>query len=66
MIPVSSSHISSIGYNGSALVVEFKNGSVYAYPGVTKQKYLEMLSASSPGLFLNEKIKPYHAATKVK
>ena len=33
-IPVSSSNLASVGYEGGILEIEFKSGSVYQYSGV--------------------------------
>ena len=47
MIPVSSSNISSIGYQSGTLYVSFHSGGLYAYSGVPESIYRELMSASS-------------------
>ena len=57
MIPVSSSAIAAIGYDGSTLRVEFHGGRVYDHHGVPYSVYVGLMNASSIGAFYNEKIK---------
>lgn len=52
MIPVSSSNISSIGYQNRTLYVSFHSGGLYAYSGVPEAVYRELMSASSHGKYL--------------
>lgn len=63
---VSSSNISSIGYDldSRTLEVTFHNGGTYAYSGVPQSEYDALMSASSHGKYLNSNIKPRYAATK--
>ena len=58
-IRVSSSTISSIGYdhNSKTLEVEFKNGSIYEYYNVPLNIYEGLMSASSIGKYFNDRIK---------
>lgn len=63
MIPVSSSNISSIGYENETLYVSFHHGGLYAYTGVPEFVYHELMSAVSHGKYLAARIKgvyPYH------
>jgi hypothetical protein len=57
--PVSSSAISSVGYDpGSAtLEVEFKSGAVYDYHGVPPKVYKSLLEAPSKGRFVSRRIR---------
>jgi len=49
-VPVSSSSIKSVGHDGTAVMeVEFKNGAVYQYHGVSKDDYDAFVSAGSIG-----------------
>jgi uncharacterized protein len=58
-IPVSSSNISSIGYdsNTQTLEIEFTNGNIYQYFDVPSAIYEELMQAESKGRFLNAQIK---------
>ncbi|MDE7323914.1 MAG: KTSC domain-containing protein, partial [Lachnospiraceae bacterium] len=47
MIPVSSSNIASIGYDGSTLHIRFNSGSLYAYYNVPESVYSGLMNASS-------------------
>jgi hypothetical protein len=57
--PVSSSNISSIGYDprSQTLEVEFHNGSVYQYSGVPAVIHQGLMDASSHGHFLDAYVK---------
>jgi KTSC domain len=57
--PVSSSSVSSIGYDAPThvLEVEFNRGGVYQYQGVPQAVFDQLMSAPSKGAFINEKIK---------
>jgi len=57
MIPVSSSNISEIGYEGTTLYVRFHHGGLYAYYNVPESVYRNLMSASSHGSFLAQHIK---------
>lgn len=57
MIPVSSSNISAIGYEGSTLYVRFNNGSLYEYYSVPVSTYNGLMSASSHGSYLASHVK---------
>ena len=57
MIPVSSSNINSIGYEGTTLYVRFHSGGLYAYFDVPISEYNGLMSASSHGSYLAAHIK---------
>ena len=57
MIPVSSSNISAIGYEGTTLYVLFNSGGLYAYYNVPQSEYNGLMSASSHGSYLAAHIK---------
>ncbi|HEY4515418.1 MAG TPA: KTSC domain-containing protein [Candidatus Paceibacterota bacterium] len=59
--PVSSSNISSIGYDSQTAIleVEFTSGDVYQYFNVPEHLYNGLLQAASPGQFLNINIIQY-------
>lgn len=47
--PVSSSRISSVGWENNILEIQFKDGAVYQYYGVTNSEYLAFMNAPSLG-----------------
>jgi KTSC domain-containing protein len=57
--PVSSSVMKSIGYDRTnrILEIEFHNDRLYRYFVVPHSVYQELLEASSPGRFFNERIR---------
>lgn len=59
---VSSSRISSVGWANNTLEVEFKNGAVYQYHGVTQAEYQSFMNSPSLGSALSrlDKIHPYN------
>jgi hypothetical protein len=58
-IPVSSSNISSVGFDADTLTleIEFTNGNIYQYFDVPSTVYEELLQADSKGQFLSTQIK---------
>lgn len=65
MISVSSSDISSIGYEGSTLHIRFNSGGLYAYYNVPASIYNGLMSASSHGKYFHANIKGRYGDTKV-
>jgi len=65
--PVSSSHISAIGYDAENLVleVEFNNGAVYSYSGVPSDEYHGFMNADSKGKYLHANIKNHYSFMKL-
>lgn len=59
--PVSSSRISSVGWENDVLEIEFKNGAVYQYYNVTHSEYVNFMNSPSLGSALSklDKIHPY-------
>ena len=59
---VSSSRISSVGWSNNTLEVEFKDGAVYQYHGVTESEYRSFINSSSLGSELSklDKKHPYN------
>lgn len=51
--PVSSSRVSSIGWEDDVLEIEFKSGQIYRYDAVPEARYQELVGASSVGKELN-------------
>lgn len=64
---VSSSNISSVGYDPAAetLEVEFVNGSIYQYYNVPENMYEQLMKESSKGRFLNAYIRNSYPYTRV-
>jgi len=64
---VSSSNIGAVGYEAetNTLEVEFLNGSVYQYAGVSVDEYEAMMNADSKGKYLNANIKGRYSFTKL-
>ena len=56
---VSSSAISSVGYDpkGKVLELEFSSGGVYDYYEVPRKVYAALMSAESKGRFVSEQIR---------
>ena len=63
--PVESSSLASVGHEERTLEVEFRNGGVYRYLGVSADLHRELLNAESLGAFLNTRIKPYYPYQRV-
>jgi len=58
-IPVRSSNLASVGYDGlaSTLEVEFTNDTIYRFFGVSEHVYRSLMGASSHGQYFNDHIK---------
>ena len=56
MIPVTSSHIVSIGHDGENLYIQFKDGALYIYYKVPQAIYQNMMAAESKGSILHRMI----------
>lgn len=57
MIPVSSSDIASIGYEGRTLYIAFNSGGVYSYAGVPEAVYRALMAAPSHGKYFHAHVK---------
>ena len=57
LIPVKSSAIRAIGYEGGTLTVEFHTGRVYDHPNVPYSVFSTFLRATSKGTFYNQNIR---------
>ena len=64
---VSSSNLSSVGYDKSSetLEVEFKKSGIYQYFNVPEFMYARMMQADSIGVFFNSEIKNTYACSKM-
>ena len=67
-ISVSSSNISSVGYDRQTniLEVEFSSGDIYQYFNVPEHLYNNLMGASSKGQFFNDYIKYDYRYQKVR
>lgn len=65
MRSVSSSDISSIGYEGSTLHIRFNSGGLYAYYNVPASIYNALMSASSHGKYFHANIKGRYGDTRI-
>lgn len=65
-ISVSSSNISSIGYDpeSQTLEIEFNDGSIYQYNDVPQLIYESLMNAGSHGQYLNQHIKDKYSYHK--
>lgn len=65
--PVSSSNLSSVGYDHRSQVLEvaFRTGGLYQYLGVPVGVHQALMSASSHGSYLAHFIKPRYRCQKV-
>lgn len=51
--------------SSNTLVVEFRNGTVYRYFGVSRDDYTKLATSASPGARFNAVIQPYHEYERV-
>ena len=60
--PVSSSRIRSVGWENNTMEVQFHNGDIYQYHGVTQSEYQNFLNSPSLGSALSrlDKVHPYN------
>jgi hypothetical protein len=60
--PVQSSNLKSVGYEPKTktLEVEFQNGGVFRYPGVTAARHAALVAARSPGGYFHQHIRSQH------
>ena len=56
-MPVNSSAIAAVGYDGYTLSVEFHTGRIYDHPGVPYSVYWEFMNASSMGQYYSRYIR---------
>lgn len=65
LTPVKSSNIAKLGWNDGVLHVEFSNGGLFSYAGVSNQLYNELMSAKSIGCHFGKHIRPKYKGTKL-
>ena len=56
-VKVESSNLDVVGFQAGTVYVRFKHGGVYAYKGVDRRLYQNMITSESVGKFFNEFIK---------
>ena len=66
MRPVSSSNLSSVGYENGTMHIQFRKGGLYAYYNVPESLYLSFMSAASLGTFFHIHIKGKYGDTKLR
>ena len=57
LITVSSTNISSIGYENGTLYIKFKTSGIYAYDNVPQSVYEGLMSSGSHGKYFRDFIK---------
>jgi hypothetical protein len=60
LIPVNSTAIRAVGYDGYTLTVEFRSGRIYDHPGVPHSVYVEFINATSLGAYYNRYIRGHY------
>lgn len=65
LTPVKSSNITKLGWNDGVLHVEFSNGGLFSYSGITNAMYNELLNAESIGSHFAKHIRSKHKGTKL-
>lgn len=65
MISVSSSDISSIGYENNTLYVRFNKGGLYSYSGVPYTVYNSLMNAPSHGKYFAAHIKNTYPYSRI-
>lgn len=65
MIPVTSTDISCVGYDGSTMHIRFNSGGLYAYHNVPSSVYNELMEASSKGKYFHAHIKGRYGDNRI-
>lgn len=65
-VPVHSSSLDSVGYEGNVLEVRFRNGGVYRYFDVPERMYSLLMGADSKGAFFNRHIRDRYEGVRLK
>ncbi|SDN14162.1 KTSC domain-containing protein [Acetanaerobacterium elongatum] len=65
MHPVSSSDLSSVGYENGTLVIRFNSGGTYQYTGVPLSVYQGLMNAPSHGQYFHAYIKNSYPYTRI-
>ncbi len=59
-----SSNVQGFRMDGKDLLIQFKGGGVYRYPGVSDEDFKGLALAESVGKYINETIKPNYPCKK--
>ena len=62
---VSSSNVASLGYDNGIMEVEFSNGNLYRYAGVSQADFDSLMNADSIGKAFHSTIRGKYQGTKV-
>ena len=64
---INSAKIRSAGYDARSqtLDIEFSNGDVYAYSGVSPEVHRRLMNAPSPGSFFDDRIAEEYSSRRV-
>ena len=63
LVPVESSNIAAVGYDGGTLTVAFHGGRIYRYYGVSAEVYHDLIDAPRKGRYRHRSITgPYPVA----
>lgn len=66
MTPVSSSDLSSVGYENGTLYIAFNSGGLYAYYHVPESVYYDLMSAPSHGKYFHRFIKNNYSYKRIR
>jgi hypothetical protein len=68
MRPVSSSNLAGAEYDDETrtLRIAFRSGSTYAYQGVDRTVFEDLIASPSPGAYFARRIKPFYSSERVK
>ncbi len=66
MVPVQSSNLNRVGYDGGVLVIEFKSGGVYEYDDVLRDVFDALMAAPSHGKYFHRHIRNIYAFKRIK
>jgi len=62
---VDSTNVEAVAYDKDGLYIKFHHGSIYRYPGVSRQRAVACRCSGSVGQYVNRKIIPNYEAIKI-
>ena len=65
MHPVTSTNLSTVGWQDGTLYITFRSGKKYKYLNVPEFMGRDILQASSPGNYFNKNVKGYFTEEKI-
>lgn len=65
MTPVTSSNLSSVGYENGTLYIRFHSGGLYAYSGVPQSVYIDLMNAPSKGQYFHAHIRTSYPCHRI-